>query len=185
MSDRYSIWQRNAQRSSADRAYGAGAKPKSYWDKKTIARALERDYDHLTAAIADGYPLWFIRDKLLRPWSVEQTGAYGRSTMFMAIDPRAVEAMIDDPYSFDDEYLAAASMRKMEGKLKSRFAREWPRRYALYRRYRDMGIEDDLFLDGSITASELASLCAARCRSASDGGAAGEARPDQPGGASS
>lgn len=126
MSDHLNPWQRNAQRASSDRAYSAGAKPKSVWTKKILLRVLERKYDKLTAAIADGYPYWFLEEKFLKPWSVEHTGSYGRATTFLGIDDAAVEAMIDDPYDFDDEYLEAARLRKMQRKLQARFAKEWP-----------------------------------------------------------
>lgn len=170
MSDHLNPWQRNAQRASSDRAYSAGAKPKSVWTKKILLRVLERKYDKLTAAIADGYPYWFLEEKFLKPWSVEHTGSYGRATTFLGIDDTAVEAMIDDPYDFDDEYLEAARLRKMQRKLQARFAKEWPRRYGLYRKYRDLCIEDDLFLDGSITAAQLAVICEQRQKAALNGG---------------
>lgn len=170
MPNRLNVWQLNAQRASSDRAYNAGAKPKSVWTKKILLRVLERKYDKLTAAIADGYPFWFLEEKFLKPWSIEHSGPHGRATTFLNIDDAAVEAMMDDPYDFDDEYLEAARMRKMQSKLKARFAREWPRRYGLYRKYRDLCIEDDLFLDASITSSQLAQICERRARAALNGG---------------
>lgn len=159
MEGHYDIWQKNAMRASADRAEAAGARPISSWSKKEILKVLERRYDRLTASIAEEFPQWFLVDHLLRLYSVERTGAYSRPTQYYKIDDDAAEVLVADPWSVRERFEEEKQLRKMMKRLQSASPKEWPRRYALYRKYRHLDIPDDTFGDMGISLGELARLC--------------------------
>ena len=74
---------------------------------------------------------------------------YAWPVIIRSIEQRA--DFIDSGVKFTRE----AKQRNMQGKLKNRFAKEWARRYGLYRKYYDYGFDDNVFLDDKISLAAL------------------------------
>ena len=102
MSYAYGTHQRQEERAKADRAWGAGARPRGSWTKSEIVRMIDKKLGFVEAAIADGYPHWFLLEHFLRIYSVERTGRYGRYTQYYVIDEAAVKALADNPWEYDE-----------------------------------------------------------------------------------
>ena len=162
MSYAYGTHQRQAERAKADRAWGAGARPRGSWTKSEIVRMINKKFGLVDAAIADGYPHWFLLEHFLRIYSVERTGRYSRYTQYYVIDEAAVEALAENPRKYDELLSEERRLRKMQSEMKKRFPEEWPRRYGLYRKYCGCGVGQDVFLDADTSLAALQSECEAR-----------------------
>ncbi len=162
MSYAYGTHQRQEERAKADRAWGAGARPRGSWTKSEIVRMIDKKLGFVEAAIADGYPHWFLLEHFLRIYSVERTGRYGRYTQYYVIDEAAVKALADNPWEYDELLSKERRLRKVQGEMKKRFPQEWPRRYGLYRKYCGCGVGHDVFLDADTSLAALQRECEAR-----------------------
>lgn len=139
----------------ADRSWGKGARPISRWTKGEFMRVIETKFSKVEAAVADAFPQWFLQCHFLRLSSVERPGYYSRPVQYYVIDREAVEALMENPEHYRELYTREAKQRNMQGKLKNRFAKEWARRYGLYRKYYDYGFDDNVFLDDKISLAAL------------------------------
>lgn len=164
MQSEYTYYQKCAMRARANRSRDAGARPMSDWSKRTLLRIAERRFDKLTAAILDGFPLWFLQRHFLREYSVERAGDYGKASAYYVLDKEKIESLLDDQRPFYALLDKDRHLRSVQGRLKSKFPRQWPRRYGLYRKYLSYGFDEAMFFDEGISTQMLARMCDAKAR---------------------
>jgi hypothetical protein len=139
----------------ADRSWGKGARPISRWTKGEFMRMFEKKFSKVEAAVADSFPQWFLQCHFLRLSEEIKAETDEENVKKSETDKEAVEALMENPEHYRELYTREAKQRNMQGKLKNRFAKEWARRYGLYRKYYDYGFDDNVFLDDKISLAAL------------------------------